>query len=163
MANITIQKILNETPPAISQELSSIFDEIRNRAFDLFERRGSAPGQEVNDWIQAEKELFFVPQAELSETDAEFKITVAVPGYEAANVQITAQPNEILLRGNAGERIEKNDEKVSYSEFAEKSMYRRFPLAAPIDVKRTTATIENGILTVTAPKEKAEAANKAAA
>jgi HSP20 family protein len=163
MANITIQKILNAAPATISQELSSIFDEIRNRAFDLFERRGSVPGQDLDDWIQAEKELFFVPQAEWSETDAEFKITVAVPGYEAANVHITAQPNEILLRGNAEKQFKKKDDGVSYSEFAEKSMYRRFPLAAPIDVKRTTATIENGILTVTAPKEKPEAANKAAA
>jgi HSP20 family protein len=163
MANVTVRKVMNETPAPILQELSSIFDEIRNKAFDLFERRGSVPGQDLDDWIQAEKELFFVPQAEWSETDAEFKITVAVPGYEAANVQITAQPDEILLRGNAEKRIEKNGEKVSYREFAEKSMYKRFPLAAPIDVKRTTATIENGILTVTAPKEKPEAANKAAA
>jgi hypothetical protein len=32
-------------------------EQIRKRAREIFEARGSAPGHELNDWIQAEIEL----------------------------------------------------------------------------------------------------------
>lgn len=32
-------------------------DEIRRRAYELFEQRGGSHGQEDDDWLQAEREL----------------------------------------------------------------------------------------------------------
>jgi hypothetical protein len=31
--------------------------EIRNRAYEIFLQRGEQPGDEVDDWLQAEREL----------------------------------------------------------------------------------------------------------
>jgi hypothetical protein len=31
--------------------------EIRNRAYDIYQQRGGQPGYEVEDWLQAESEL----------------------------------------------------------------------------------------------------------
>ena len=31
--------------------------EIRNRAYEIYLRRGAQPGHEVEDWLQAEREL----------------------------------------------------------------------------------------------------------
>jgi hypothetical protein len=31
--------------------------EIRNRAYDIYLQRGAQPGYEVEDWLQAEREL----------------------------------------------------------------------------------------------------------
>ena len=31
--------------------------EIRNRAYEIYLRRGAQPGDEVEDWLQAEREL----------------------------------------------------------------------------------------------------------
>jgi hypothetical protein len=31
--------------------------EIRNRAYEIYLRRGAQPGYEVEDWLQAEREL----------------------------------------------------------------------------------------------------------
>ena len=32
-------------------------DQIRARAYDLYEERGKEPGHEVDDWLQAEAEI----------------------------------------------------------------------------------------------------------
>jgi len=163
MPNVTVQKV-EENKPALMpvlEEIRATFDKIRKRAFELFERRGGLPGFDVEDWIQAEHDLFWVPQAELAETEAEFKIKVGVPGFETKDLEITAQPREILIQGNAEKHGEKTERGVTYSEFGTKSLYRRFPLAAAIEIGSVTANVENGMLTVVAPKKK-EAGKKIA-
>jgi HSP20 family molecular chaperone IbpA len=94
----------------------------------------------------AEHDLFWVPQAELLETGPEFKIKVGVPGFEAKDLNITAQTNEIVIQDEAEKREEKTEKCVSYSEFGTKSLYRRFALATPIEVGAVTANVENGML-----------------
>lgn len=165
MANIAIQKIDSEKPvfAPVLKELTQTFDAIRKRAFELFEHRGGTPGNELDDWIEAEKDLFWVPQAELAETDTEFRIQVAAPGFDAKDIRVTAQPGEILVRADSTKRLQKRDKHVSYSEFGEKSLYRRFELATPINVDRAAAHLEHGMVTITAPKKIAAITRKAAA
>jgi len=156
MANVPVQKV-EENKPALApvlERMKETFDSIKKRAFELFERRGRTPGFELEDWIQAEHDLFWVPQAELTETEIEFKVKVGVPGFEAKDLEITVQPHEILIQGKAEKREEKTEEGVFYSEFGAKSLYRRFELATPIEIGDVTANVENGMLIVTAPKKK---------
>lgn len=163
MPNVAVRKIGKDKPAATMKELSETFDQIRDRAFELFERRGGAHGQDTNDWVQAEKELFWVPQAEIRETDSEVTIEVGVPGFAAKDIQVTVQPGEILVRGNTEKFIEKKEGAVSFSEFGEKSLYRRFEVTPAIDVDRTTAAVENGLLTISAVKTTADKTREATA
>jgi len=140
----------------VLEEMRATFDKIRQRAFEYFERRGGAPGFDVEDWVAAERDLFWVPRAELLDAEAEFKIKVRVPGFEAKDLNITAQPTEILIQCNAERREEKTEKGVSYSEFGAKSLYRRFTFATPIEIGAVTANVENGMLTLIAPKKKEE-------
>jgi hypothetical protein len=32
-------------------------DRVRNRAYELYERRGAEPGRDLDDWLEAEREL----------------------------------------------------------------------------------------------------------
>jgi hypothetical protein len=48
------------TPPASTTQPGStpeILEQIRQRAYELFERRGRDHGHEVEDWLQAEAEV----------------------------------------------------------------------------------------------------------
>jgi HSP20 family protein len=153
--NVHVQKI-EENKPALTpvlEEMRATFDKIRKRAFELFLRRGAAPGLDVEDWVQAERELFWVPQAELAETEAEFKVQVRVPGFEAKDLNITVQPYEILIQAEDRKVDERTEKGVFYSEFGAKSLYRRFALTSPIATGAVTANVENGMLTVIAPKK----------
>jgi HSP20 family protein len=158
VANVTVQRVEDNRPAVapVLEEIKATFDKIRKRAFELFERRGGAPGFDVEDWVRAEHDLFWVPQVELLETEAEFEIKAGVPGFEAKNLSITAQPTEILIQGEAEKLEEKTEKGVSHSEFGSKSLYRRFALATPIEIDAVTANVENGMLTVSAPKKKEE-------
>ncbi len=159
MANLMVQKAKNEEERIASamEDPRDTFEMIRKKAFEMFERRGGNPGQELDDWLRAERDLFWVPPAELAETDKELQITVAVPGFDPKEVHVTAQPGEILVRGNHGYHLERKEKGVYYSEFNDKELYRRFEVTQPIDVDRVTANVENGILTVKAPKNAPQA------
>lgn len=45
------------TTVAVMKSRSELQDEIRRRAFELYEQRGSNNGHEVSDWLQAESEV----------------------------------------------------------------------------------------------------------
>ena len=160
MASILVQKIENtkvETAPAL-KALQDTVEMVRQRAFELFEHRGYSPGNELEDWIHAERDLFWVPQAELTQTDREVEIIVAVPGFDPQEVHVTAQPGEIVIRCDHEKRTESKEKGVLYSEFDGKALYRRFEIAQPIDVSHVTANVKNGMLTVNVPKKAPQAA-----
>ena len=37
----------------------------------------------MGDWLQAEKEVFRVPDMELAENEGEFQLQLALPGFDA--------------------------------------------------------------------------------
>jgi Protein of unknown function (DUF2934) len=45
--------------------------QIRERAYELFLRRGGGPGHELEDWLCAEKDHLYRPPAEMAETGGE--------------------------------------------------------------------------------------------
>ena len=163
MPTVNVQKLeaIKTAATPVLEEVRATFDQIRKRAFELFERRGGAPGFDVEDWVRAEQELFWVPQAELAETDNEYTIKVGVPGFDAKDLNVTAASDEILIRGEASKREERTGKGIAFSEFGTKSLFRRFALPAPIDIGGMTANVENGMLTMIVPKKK-ESAKKIA-
>ena len=50
-------KEVPQTKLAASDETRNIEDEIRRRAYELFEARGGEDGQELEDWLRAEEEI----------------------------------------------------------------------------------------------------------
>jgi len=49
-------KALSASKPAVP-ELPATHDRIRERAFHIYESRGSAPGHDVQDWLRAEHQV----------------------------------------------------------------------------------------------------------
>ena len=50
-------KEVPRTTLAATAERSNIEEEIRKRAYELFEARGGAEGHELEDWLRAEEEI----------------------------------------------------------------------------------------------------------
>jgi HSP20 family protein len=156
MASVTIQKQAGTLPETLQQEMNAITDEIRNRAFSLFEGRGGMPGCDVDDWLQAEREVVWAPASELIEDKDEFRARVALPGFEAKDLEVTATPNALVVRAESTHTHEGKEADVRFCEFSEKKMFRRLDLPADIDVDKVTASLDKGILEVTAPKAMAK-------
>jgi len=153
MSNIPVQKVAKadiKTLP-IFEEIGKRLEDVRQRAFQLFQDRSRETGHEIEDWVKAEREILGWPAAELTETDGKYEIGLTLPGYEAKQVQVTATPSEIIV--HAQYKPEKKEEtKVLWSEFGTNDVYRRFETPQPIDVDKIDATLDKGMLHIVAAK-----------
>ncbi len=153
MPDITVQKIKDPVKQAlpIFAELEKRFDAVQRRAHELFLNRGQVD-RALDDWFAAEHELFGWSAAELSEKDETYEVDFALAGFDPKDIEVTAIPNEIIVRAATKETREVEKDKVLWSEFGSKDVFRRFELPDPIDTDKVTATLEKGILRIKARK-----------
>jgi HSP20 family molecular chaperone IbpA len=134
-------------------EIDQWFDSIRRRAYELFQARGFPDGRDWDDWFSAERELFWRPASELSETEKDYRIRVAVPGFQANQIEVGIEPGFVTVRGEITRKEEKAEgEKTLFSEFEQKKMFRRFPFPQTVNTGLAKATLDDGMLTIVAPK-----------
>jgi HSP20 family molecular chaperone IbpA len=156
MSQVAIHKCKNleTTPQTLLEHLEAITDSIRKRAFNLFQDRNSENGSDLDDWLKAERDVVWSPASELVDDKKEFRARIALPGFDAKDIQVFAMPDALLIQANATHTHEGKSGSVCFCEFSEKNLFRRLPLPAPVDVDRVTASVDKGILEVTAPKAK---------
>lgn len=158
MSQVAVNKCKNpETlPQMLLEQLSAITDSIRTRAFNIFQNRNSGNGSDVDDWLQAERDVVWSPVSELVDDEKEFRACVALPGFDAKNIQVSAMPDGLVIQADAAHTHEGKSGNVCFCEFSANKLFRRFQLPASIDVDKVTASIDKGILQVTAPKATAK-------
>jgi HSP20 family molecular chaperone IbpA len=154
MPQIAIEKIDEKkaTDSSALSEMTTLSEKIRQRAFEIFERRGAYGGSAVNDWLSAERDLFRVPESELIERDGKFEARVAAPGINAEDVKVTALPDALIVKGTTTHSHDKTEGDVRFCEFDQRTLFRRFDLPEPINVDRVTANLDRGVLQLTALK-----------
>lgn len=154
MSQVTVQKCTDSdtTSRTLLEKLEAIAGSIRERAFHLFQRRNGGNGSDVEDWLQAERELLWSPASELVDNEKEFTARIAVPGFDAKDIQVSATPDAIVIQADAAHTHEGKSGNVRFCEFSGKQMFRRVDLPATVDVDKVTASVDKGILQITAPK-----------
>lgn len=144
----------------IFAEFDGITDRIRQRAYDLFRTHGFGVAGEIDDWLAAEREVCW-PSAELRESEEEFHCSVALAGFDADDLTVTAAPGEIIVKAEQSSEAgkpekaaaeEQETETVHWSDFHYENVYRRIGLPGEIDVDGVSAEFKRGMLTITAPK-----------
>ncbi|HVW84436.1 MAG TPA: Hsp20/alpha crystallin family protein [Bryobacteraceae bacterium] len=165
MPSIAIQRTQEtsgKTLPLL-QEIENRIEDVRRRAFEFFEGRGGQSGRDIEDWLRAEHEVLGWPAAELAETDADYKLEMTLPGFDAKQVEVTATPTEIAVHAEIKAEKKGGEPRILWTEFGPNNVYRRFPLPQPIDVDKTTATLDQGLLKIMASKAASAKAKPAAA
>ena len=145
MSNVAIQRVREAAslPRQLFEEMESIATRIRNRAHEIFLHRGGSPGRELDDWLEAERQLMWMPDTELIEKDREFQARIDIAGVEPKDIRLVALPDSILLQAEPKSR--------------EAKLFQRFMFSTPIDVEKVTAKLERGILEISAPKSRGAA------
>jgi HSP20 family protein len=159
MATIAVQKV-KETEgapvPPLLDEMRRMLSDVERKAFELFQHRGAALGHALDDWLQAERETLAAPPAELIETSSGFTLRMAIPGFSAKQVQVTATPQELIVKAEHASREAGDDERLCWSELPHNGRAcRRVPLPTSIDIGKVTATLDDGMLLVRAAKSAA--------
>lgn len=153
MSNVAIQKVEDQSERSLPvfAEVAKRLQDVKCRAFELFERRRSELGNALADWLRAEREVFGWSAAEMSEQDSEYELQMTLPGFDAKEVQVTATPSEILVHAETkSAKTEKPN--LLWTELSLSDVYRRFELPESVDVDKVRATLDKGVLRITAAK-----------
>jgi HSP20 family protein len=156
MSDVKIQRETDgERTLPVFAELDRRMEAVRQRAFDLFASRGGSLGRDLDDWITAEREVLGSSPSALMEHPDEFEVDVALPGFKADDVEVTATPRELVLHAARKSQRRGETEQVVWSEFGSNEVYRRFTLPGDVTPDGVTAELKNGVLRVHVPKGKA--------
>lgn len=111
----------------------------------LHEQLGQLVGSDAPGWT---------PPVDLYETPAEYVLTAEVPGLAREQIEIHAEDNRVVIRGerNVAPGCDVPCEQYHRIERGHGRFSRAFALPEPIDVDAIAADLKDGILTVTIPK-----------
>ena len=95
----------------------------------------------------------YIPRSDVYETDQAIVVVAEMPGVDESNVDITLEKNVLTITGKVG-----NENPEGYrailSEYGSGDFERRFALSQTVDRENISATVKNGILTLTLSKAK---------
>lgn len=133
------------------ERFDKVWGEIANRAFSLFESDGRA-GHDLDNWLKAETELLHPVRVKVTETDGKLDVEAEVPGFEPKDLEVTLEPQRLIISGKRETKEEKKNGKTIYSEQSSNEIFRAVPLPVEVDASKATASLNNGILTLEVPK-----------
>ena len=99
--------------------------------------------QALDDWA---------PSADVSETKDSLVCKVELPGMGQKDIQISLQENLLTIKGEKRQEQEEKDEHYHRVERSYGAFTRSLRLPVAVDASKVTATVKNGVLTVTLPK-----------
>lgn len=106
-----------------------------------------------NEWM--EKANATAPAINVSESEREYKVEVAVPGMtkEDFNIHIDEDNNLVIsMEKKTDNKEEKKDRKYLRREFSYSKFEQTMILPDDVDKEKIGAAVENGVLDITLPK-----------
>ena len=101
-----------------------------------------------------------LPPMDVEETDQGYHVRLSVPGFNAEDLEVIAQPNMLTIRGQVRqEETERQKQKhLLRREIRTEAFERSITLDRPLDPDNITVSYENGILELDIPaREEAKA------
>ena len=116
----------------VQREMDRLFDRIAEV------QREECPA--LGDWV---------PSLDLAEAEKDLIATLEVPGLERRDLEISLHEGLLTIRG---EKRQERQVRYHHVERVYGAFVRSLRLPAAVDASRVTATVKNGLLTVTLPK-----------
>lgn len=107
----------------------------------------------ANRWLQTNRAVarsvlrgeIYSPRYQLIDNDKELKISFDIPGVKADDLDVSVEDGYLSVRG---QRVASDDTSRITSKFVQ-----TFSLDAAIDAEKLSATLSDGVLVVSAPKD----------
>ncbi len=102
-------------------------------------------------------------RVDVKETEGAYEVTAEIPGVDKKDIHVHVDGNVVSLNAEIRQADERKDgEKVLRSERYYGAVSRSFQLPVAVDESRTTAKYEDGVLTLTLPKQAAPSSRRIA-
>jgi HSP20 family protein len=96
------------------------------------------------------------PATDVFVGDDELRVTMALPGVNPEDVEITTTPEALIIRGETKQTHEEKNGRWARREIVYGRFGRAIALPFGVDPDQASAHFENGLLTVRLPKAEAE-------
>lgn len=136
------------------EEIERLFERL-SQQFEAASR--SATTDEPFDLLATPFESMAVDLAEQAD---EFVATVDLPGFDRDEVEVQVTDHTLTIDAEHEESAEETEETYLHRERRHESMRRSIRLPADVDAEAVTASMTNGVLTVTLPKLEVEEAKR---
>ena len=134
--------LIKKTPDNFIKSLNDEISSILNRHFgDYYPEYG----------YSEDVEKLSMP-VEITEKDKEYDICAELPGVKKEDLDIDIDKNYVTIRANKTEEHNEDTKSYKKSEFRYGEFSRTVYLAQDIDVDKTDAVLEHGVLKIKAPK-----------
>ena len=156
----SMKENLRNTPVHNIRNMNSKEDRqqrIATAAYYRAERRGFNSGHEIQDWLEAEKDMdmeTILPiKIDMTETDQDYIVRAQIPGVKKEDVKILVDGDLVSISAEVKqEKGEKEGERIICRECYQGTSYRSFTLERIVDEAKAQAKCENGILVLILPK-----------
>lgn len=139
--------LIKKTPDCFIKSVNDEIASILNRNFDSMFPEFISGGEEM--------EKLAMP-VELNENEKNYCIKAELPGVKKENLDIDLDKNHVTINAKKEEEKEENDKNYKKSEFRYGEFSRTIYFPNEIDIEKTSAKLEHGILKIEAPKIEAE-------
>ena len=152
------------TPPAVGntenpdtlfeRHFRELQDAITQRAHQIWEHNGFAPGRDLENWLRAETEIIHFVPLEITDTVDGLHVTAEVPGFNARDIDVHLEPRRVVIRGKNEQTRERTKGHTFYSEREGNEVFRAVNLPMEVDPDNASAVVRDGILDLHLPKAK---------
>ena len=141
--------LIKKSPDGFIKSVNDEISSILNRNFDSF-----FPEYIFNE----EMDKYAMPE-EIHEKEKEYCVKAELPGVKKENLDIDIDKNHITINAKKEEEHKEDTKGYRKSEFKYGEFARTVYFPQEIDVEKTKAKLEHGILSIEAPKLAAEKGN----
>ena len=137
--------LIKKTPDNFIQSVNDEISSILNRNFDSY-----FPEYVYNDEYKCGMPV------EIDEKDKEYCVQAELPGVKKEDLDIDLEKNRLTISAKKEEESKEDTKGFRKSEFKYGEFSRTVYFPDDIDIEKTTAKLEHGILRIDAPKINAE-------
>ena len=137
--------LIKKTPDNFIQSVNDEISSILNRNFDSF-----FPEYVYNDEYKCGMPV------EIDEKEKEYCVKAELPGVKKEDLDIDLEKNRLTISAKKEEEQKEDTKGFRKSEFKYGEFSRTVYFPDEIDIEKTTAKLEHGILRIEAPKVNAE-------
>ena len=134
---MTLLKLKSEPASRMMDRSPFMFNELFNDFFDNM----------INN-----SQRFTSPAVNITETDENFKLSLAAPGLAKEDFKISIDNDMLSISAEKKEEKNTSVEKFTRQEFSYSSFKRTFSLPEQVDAEKVTANYENGVMVLVLPK-----------
>jgi len=138
--------LIKKSPDGFIKSVNDEISSILNRNFDSF----------FPEYIYNEDVDKFAMPVELHEKEKEYDVRAELPGIKKEDLDIDIDKNHITINAKREEERKEDTKGYRKSEFRYGEFSRTVYFPQEIDIEKTDAKLEHGILAITAPKLYAE-------